>query len=147
MESKSIKKNSQGVVSISDPTEVQAACDGLLTINGRKLLVARGGDASETAGRVFIMFANQVDRSGKKFRFSRTRRGLVEVDPVFKNVVRVTPASMESYIKEWFVLGELLSTSAGKVIVITDKLPRMATQLWGQGRFIGQCAELFEFLD
>jgi hypothetical protein len=147
MECKSLQKNGQGVLSITDPGEVQAACDGLLTVGGRKLLVTRGGDTSETAGRVFIMFANRTDHTGAKFKFSRTRRGLVEIDPVFKNVVRVTPASMEHYIKEWFTLGELLSTSAGKVIVITDKLPRMATQLWGQGRFMAQVAELFEFVD
>jgi hypothetical protein len=146
-EAKSISTNKQGVISITDSAEVQAAVDGLLTVGGKKLLVTRGGDANNTAGRAFTMFANKTDRTGAKFKFSRSKRGLTEIDPVFKNVVRVTPASMEKYIKEWFVLGELLSTSAGKVIVIVDRLPRMATQLWGQGRFMGQCAELFEFLD
>src|ERR1700756_1278171 len=106
MECQSLKENAQHVVSITDPAEVQAACDGLLTVAGRKLLVTRGGDANNTAGRVFIMFANKTDRTGAKFKFSRTRRGLVEVDPMFKNVVRVTPANMENYIKEWFTFGE-----------------------------------------
>ena len=147
MECKSITKNSQGVVSITDPSEVQLGLDGLLTIDGRKLLVVRGGDASDTAGRVFVMAANKTDKTGAKFRFSRSKRGLMEVDPIFGNSIRVTPASLERYIKEWFCLGELLSTSTGKVIVIVDRLPRMATQLWGQGRFIAQVAELFEFLD
>jgi hypothetical protein len=147
MESKSLKKNSQGVVSITDHTEVQAGLDGLLTVNGKKLLVVRGGDMYQTVGTVFIMFANQTDRTWAKFRFSRTKRGLTEIDPVFGNVVRVTPASIETYIKEWFTLGELLHTSAGKVIVIVDRLPRMATQLWGQGRFIAMVADHFEFVD
>jgi hypothetical protein len=57
-ESKSIQQNSQGVLRITDPAEVQAACDALLTVNGKKLLVVRGGDAGDTAGRVFIMAAN-----------------------------------------------------------------------------------------
>jgi hypothetical protein len=147
MESKSLKKNSQGVVAVTDPAEIQAACDGLLTVDGRKLLLVRGGDMYQTVGTVFIMFADQTDRTGAKFRFSRTKRGLTEIDPVFGNVVRVTPASMETYIKEWFTLGELLHTCAGKVIVIVDRLPKMATQLWGQGRFIAMVAELFEFVD
>ena|ERR1700740_2090410 len=147
MECQSLKENSQHVVSITDPAEVQAACDGLLTVGGKKLLVTRGGDISQTVGSVFIMFANQTDRTGAKFSFSRSKRGLMEVDPIFGNSIRVTPASLERYIKEWFCLGELLSTSTGKVIVIVDQLPKMATQLWGQGRFIAQVAELFEFLD
>jgi hypothetical protein len=146
-EAKSISTNKQGVSSISDPGEVQAACDGLITVNGKKLLVVRGGDATDTAGRIYIMAANKADRTGSKFKFSRSKRGLTEIDPIFENVVRVTPASMENYIKEWFTLGELLSTSMGKVIVIVDQLPRMATTLWGQGRFLGQCADHFEFVD
>jgi hypothetical protein len=109
--------------------------------------VTRGGDISQTVGSVFIMFANQTDRTGAKFSFSRSKRGLMEVDAIFGNSIRVTPASLKRYIKEWFCLGELLSTSTGKVIVIVDQLPKMATQLWGQGRFIAQVAELFEFLD
>jgi hypothetical protein len=146
-EAKSIQKNSQGVLSIADPSEVQLAIDGLLTINGRKLLLVRGGDATDTAGRIYIMAANKADRTGSKFKFSRSKRGLTEIDPIFGNVVRVTPASMENYIKEWFTLGELLHTASGKVIVIVDRLPKMATQLWGQGRFIAQVADHFEFID
>lgn len=141
------RKNAQHVLSITDPAEVQAGLDGLLTVNGKKLLVVRGGDASDTAGRVFIMAANQTDRTGAKFNFSRSKRGLTEVDPIFGNRIRVTQASLEGYIKDWFTLGELLHTSTGKVIVIVDRLPRMATQLWGQGRFIAQVADHFEFID
>lgn len=147
MESKSIRKNSQGVLSITDPAEVQLGLDGLLSVGGRKLLVVRGGDAGDTAGRVFIMAANQADRTGTKFKFSRSKRGLTEVDPIFGNTIRVSPASLERYIKDWFALGELLHTATGKVIVIVDRLPRMATQLWGQGRFIAQVADHFEFID
>ena len=147
MESKSIQKNSQGVLSIADPSEVQLAIDGLLSVGGRKLLVVRGGDASDTAGRVFIMAANQTDRTGAKFRFSRSKRGLVEIDPIFGNSIRVSPASLERYVRAWFCLGELLSTSMGKVIVIVDQLPRMATTLWAQGRFMAQVADHFEFID
>jgi hypothetical protein len=147
METKSLQKNSQGVLSITDPAEVQLGLDGLLKVSGKKLLVVRGGDANDTAGRVFVMAANQGDRTGAKFQFSRSKRGLTEIDPVFGNRVRVTPASLERYIKEWFTLGELLHTSTGKVIVLVDRLPKMTTQLWGQGRFIAQVADHFEFVD
>jgi hypothetical protein len=146
-EAKSISTNKQGVTSITDPGEIQLGLDGLLSVGGRKLLVVRGGDTGDTAGRIYVMAANETDRTGAKFRFSRSKRGLTEVDPTFGNVVRVTPASMERYIRAWFCLGELLHTATGKVLIIVDRLPKMATQLWGQGRFIDQCAELFELLD
>jgi hypothetical protein len=147
IETKTIQQNSQGVRSISDPKEVQLGLDGLLTVDGKKLLVVRGGDASDTAGKVFIMAANMTDRTGAKFKFSRSKRGLTEIDPIFGSRIKVTPVSMESYIKVWFALAECLHTATGKVLIIVDRLPKMATTLWGQGRFMAQCAAMFEFED
>jgi hypothetical protein len=140
-------ENRQGVVSIVDRGQVQAAKDGLLTVGGLKILIVRGGDTNQTVGMVYREFMNRTDQTDERFRFSRSKRGLVEQDPIWGQTVRVTPTAMENYVKKWFILGELLYTAVGEVIIIVTELPKMSVNLWQQNRYIGQQAPLFDFID
>lgn len=147
VEAKSLTTNKHNIASITDPIEVQAGLDGLLTINGVRVLVSRGNSVTRTVGYVYTEFARRVDRTGENFKFSRERRGIVEVDPLFKTVVKVTAARMEAYIREWFALCELVFATSGKVLVIVNQLPKMSVHLWMQDRFIAPVAGMFELIE
>jgi hypothetical protein len=146
-ETKSISRNAQNVATITDPVEVQLALNGLLTVNGHRVLVTRGNDAMVTVGQVYTEFVKHTDQNGQPFRFSRERRSLVETEPIFKAVVRVTPAKMAEYIRKWFQLAELVQATSGRVLILTKELPKMITHLWAQGRFVANVAPMFEFID
>jgi hypothetical protein len=147
VKAKSVTKNKQGVIAIVAPSEVKPGLDGLLTVNGRKVLVVRGNDAMAVVGQVYTRFANERDETGAPFRFSRARGSLVEIDPVFGRVSRVTPSRMEHYLKSWFQFGELLQSTNGPVIILTSELPKMTAHLWGQPRFTAKVAQMFAFVD
>lgn len=145
MEAKLIR-NKDDVVSITGRKQVQAAKSESLTVNEKPLLLTRGHPVDATVGIVARAFVNN-DRTGARFRFSRSKRRIVEQDPVWNQTVRVSPDAMADYVKSWFALGELLNTAAGEVIILTDELPRMSVNLWMQGRYIVKRAELFEIID
>lgn len=140
-------KNKQGVIAVTDREQVEAAKRGELTVDGRKLLILRGGDTSQTVAEVYLAFCNHTDRTGIHFKFSKDKRFLVEQDPIWHQSTRVSPTSMANYVKSWFALGELLHTAVGEVIIIVTELPRMSTALWGQGRYIAQHIGLFEVIE
>jgi hypothetical protein len=73
-------------------------------------------------GQVYTRFAQECDQTGEPFAFSRERRGLVERDPVFHSIVKITPQRMAEYVKSWFQLCELLQTGNGPVLILTEQL-------------------------
>jgi hypothetical protein len=78
-------------------------------LTGRRLLITRGAPAQAMTGYVYIEFSRRVDSNGVPFQFSRERRSLTETDPVFKQIVKLSPKRMEHYLGEWFQFAELIS--------------------------------------
>jgi hypothetical protein len=147
IEAKSITRNKQNIEAITDPAEVKLALDGVLDVNGKRILVTRGAPAQAMTGFVYTEFARRLDSNGLPFQFSRQRRSLVETDPVFKRIVKLSPKRMESFLGQWFQFGELISAGGKQVIVLTDKLPGMLAHLLGQSRFLAAVAPMFSFVD
>jgi hypothetical protein len=123
---------------------VEEAKRGLLTLDGRKVLIIRGHDGNITTGYIFIEFANRADKTRHKFRFSKAKRSLTEQDPVWNSRTKVTPTRMEEYVKEWFVTTKLLHVHCGEVLIITDEIPKMAAQSWLQNRYLTCMVGMFE---
>lgn len=143
-----IVTNVKGIQAITNKEQVEAAKYENLTVGDKPVLIARGGDTAQTCGIIYREFSRREDRTGNRFRFSKSKRGIVEVDPVWGNDVKVTPTKMETYIKEWFCLVELVPTRAlGEVLILVDELPKMATALWQQSRYAGLYAPMFELTD
>ena len=143
-----VVKNIQGVDAITNREQVELAKVEDLFVNDKRVLIVRGNDTSQTVGQIFREFANRKDSTGHRFQFSRKPRGITEIDPVWTKPVRVTPPRMENYIKEWFTLAELVSTTAlGEILVLTNKIPPHAIPLWVQSRYAARFADLLEVVD
>jgi hypothetical protein len=147
IEAKSVNTNKFGIVSVSDREEVKAGLEGILTVNGKRALVVRGNKPGVIVGQVYTRFLQEVDQAGEPFAFSRERRGLVERDPIFNRVVKVTPERMRQYLLAWFQPCELLQATNGPVLILVKDISLMAINLWRQDRFISNVAPMFSFVD
>jgi hypothetical protein len=65
----------QEVRLINDPGQVQLGLEGLLELDGKKILVCRGGDVNKIVRQVYTKFLNSRDATGESFRFSKKARG------------------------------------------------------------------------
>jgi hypothetical protein len=137
IESQSISTNKQRVTAITAADEIKLAMDGLLDVNGRRLLVTRGAPAQQMVGYVYIEFARRLDSNGVPFQFSLQRRSLVETDSVFKQVVKLSPKRMENFLAEWFQFAELVSAGGRPVLILTDKLPSSDAHLLTPSQEVG----------
>jgi hypothetical protein len=137
---------------IENPLEVAAAMDGTLTVEGKPVLVCRGGDTARTVAAIYRSLAASKDWSGSAFQLSSRNKGLVHKDK-FNCISKVTAYELEKYVERDFCLCEVLTSADGTclhvtkdkpVLAIMKKCPRFSAQLWQQRRWL-QDAELALF--
>jgi hypothetical protein len=132
---------------ISDPKQVAAAETGELFVGTKPVLIVRNGNTETMAAQVYQRFAKEVDTEGAPFEFSRKLKGLSHTDPLWKSRKRVSSSEMEEYIASFFQFAEKVSSPAGEVLILTDRLPKFFTALIQKGRYIGRYVDLFRFVD
>jgi hypothetical protein len=137
---------------IEDPLEVQAALDGNLKVEGKPVLVCRGGDTARTVAAIYRSLAASKDWSGSAFKLSSRNKGLVHRDK-FNGIGKVTAYEFEKYVERDFCLCEVLTSADGTclhlsknkpVLAIMKKCPRFSGVLWQQRRWL-QDSELSMF--
>jgi len=142
-----IRKTSQQIEAISDPSQVAAAEEGDLKIGDRKVLVVEGGCTASVTGEVYLAFARNLDSQGKPFVFSLRFKGLGHEDPVWRRPKKVSGPEFEQYLANWFCFAEKVTNADGPALILTDKLPKFFAALMMQGRYAAQFAEDFTWID
>ena len=130
-----------------------------LTIDGKPILIVKGGNTQHLVNRIWTEFSKRTDRAGKPFTLSRKLRGLMHTDP-YGLPVRIPASAVEAYLSEFFSFVELVHSAPPQTInspVVTgnqqylrllDKPPSFTVALISQSRFVTpELLELFQFID
>jgi hypothetical protein len=142
-----IHRTKQEIEIINDPKHVLAAETGELTVEGKPVLITKGGDVMAVCQQIYLRFSRELDSLGKPFVFSRKAKGLAHSDPVWHNRAKVTGPQFEQYLATYFQFAEKISSPSGEALILTDKLPKFFSALIMQGRFSGNFLGLFQFTD
>jgi hypothetical protein len=148
-------------VALIEGDQVKQA-DDLITEDGRKLLIVKGGNSQKLVERVLKEFSTRLDRSGHPFTMSRSLRGLCHRD-LYNVSVRISATQLEEfYLNEWYVYCELvhsappqsfnspplINSGQQQYLRILDKLPSYTAALLNQSRFLSsELVNLFEVTD
>jgi hypothetical protein len=157
--SEAVVRHATTTVHIIEGDQVKEA--DTLTIGNRKLLTVKGGNSQKLVDAIFKEFSCRKDRAGKKFKISRSWRGLSQTDP-YGAPSRISGPEMETFLSEWFCFCELVHsapprsfnspplTNSGQqqYLKILDRLPPFVIALVAQSRFVtNQLVSLFEVID
>jgi hypothetical protein len=142
-----VETSRQGLRAIVHTEQIAAAKKEDLELDNRKVLITRGHDLNATVGIIYREFARRPDQTGESFKFSKEKRGLIEIDPLWKQPRRLTTKAMGEYIESWFALCELVSVSGREVLILVDKLPAMFCHVLQQSKRLAPNAEFFVWAD
>jgi hypothetical protein len=129
-----------------------------LTIDGKAVLIVKGGNTQQLVNRIWMEFSRRKDRAGKPFTLSRKLRGLMHTDP-YGLPVRIPAPAMEAYLSEWFSFVELVHSappqtvnspvqSNDQYLRLVDAPPSFTVALISQSRFVTkELLDLFQFID
>lgn len=129
-----------------------------LTIDGKPVLIVRGGNTQQLVNRIWTEFSKRTDRAGKPFTLSRKLRGLMHTDP-YGLPVRIPAPAVEAYLSEWFSFVELVHSappqtvnspvqSNNQYLRLVDAPPSFTVALISQSRFVtNELLDLFQFID
>jgi hypothetical protein len=144
---------------IEDPEQVRNA-DSLVTEDGRKLLIVKGGQTQLMINRILTEFSQRLDRAGNKFCMSRSWRGLSMTDP-YGAPFRVSGPDLEFFLTKWFLFVELVHSAPPQTynspplvggqqqyLKVLPRLPAFVTALVNQSRFTNSdLVNLFQIID
>lgn len=154
-----IVRTATTTLSLIEGQQVHQADD--IAINGKPLLIVKGGQSQKLVERVFTEFSKRLDRAGKPFTLSRKLRCICHTDP-YGLPVRIPGHQLEAfYLDEWFQYCELVHSAppqasnspplmAGnqQYLKLLDKLPQFVNALISQSRFVTiDLVKLFEVID
>jgi hypothetical protein len=155
-----VVRHATTTVVIIEGDQVKQA-DDLVTEDGRKILIVKGGNSQKLVARVLTEFSQHVDRAGKPFTMSRSERGIMHTDP-YGLPVRISGKDLEEfYLNKWFVYAELVHSVPprsgnspvptgpnSQYLLILDKLPAFTVALLSQSRLVTrELVSLFEVID
>jgi hypothetical protein len=119
-----------------------------LTVNGKPILIVKGGSSQKLVAKVFREYSKQRDKAGKPFKLSRALRSIMHTDP-YRHCVKISGPQMEEYLDSFFVYAELVHSTppqsfnaapvtggSQQYLRLLDKLPAHVNALLAQGRFV-----------
>jgi hypothetical protein len=119
-----------------------------LTVNGKPILPVKGWSSQKLVARVFKECSNRLDKAGKPFKLSRSRKSITHTDP-YGHSVKVTGPQMEEYLDSFFQYVEVVHSTPPQspnslkltggnqqYLRLLDKLPAFVNALLAQGRFV-----------
>ena len=141
---------------IRDKTEIKAAFEGRLTINGKPVLVTRGNkNMSETVAQIYRLYAAHTDMSGHPFLLSSRHKGLVHYDN-FGCISKLTNYEFERYLEKFACFAEVITSGDGTHLKLSEAEPALAikakcplfhSQIWQQRRWLQEPElSLFEWV-
>jgi hypothetical protein len=131
-----------------------------LTIDGKPVLIVKGGNTQQLVNKIWTEFSKKMDRAGKPFTLSRRLRGIMHTDP-YGLAMRIPAPQLEAYLSEWFSFVELvhsapprtvnspiLSGADNQYLRLLDSPPSFTVALISQSRFAtNELLALFQFID
>jgi hypothetical protein len=151
------QKISSVLTIITDPTEISEAIAGRATVEGKRVLVCKGGnDMAETVKQVYQAFAEHKDMTREPFQLSKRLKGITHRD-IFGGIAKVSASDYAGYLSRWLVFGTPLTSGEGTnlrvdaehpALALSDKLPSFACQIWSQSRWLTpEIAGWFKWLE
>jgi hypothetical protein len=137
----------QHVKLIKDPEQIKLAQEGLLELDGKRILIVRGGDSALVVSQVYQRFSNEKDDTGEAFRMSRNLRGLTHVVKPWNAPRKLTGPEFLSYLNAWFVPTQQIDNAIGSALLILPEVPPLFGALCQQSRYSGMFAGMFEWID
>jgi hypothetical protein len=137
----------QHVQVIKDPEQIKLAQDGLLELNGKRILIVRAGDSALVISQVYQRFSNEKDDTEKAFRMSKKLRGLTHIVKPWDAPRRLTGTEFISYLERWFTPVQLINHAIGDALMILPGVPPLFGALAQQSRYSGMFAGMFEWID
>jgi hypothetical protein len=139
------QKVSSVLTVITSPSEIQAAIEGNLTVENKRVLVCKGGsEMAETVKQVYQAFREHTDLHDHEFVLSRRLKGICHHDN-WNDIVKISAHDYTQYLTHWLTFGTLLTSGEGTnlrldaehpALALSDKLPNFACQIWQQSRWL-----------
>lgn len=144
--SEAIVRSASSTFQLIEGAQLQNLDD--LTVNGKPILIVKGGSSQKLVAKVFREYSKQRDKAGKPFKLSRALRSIMHTDP-YRHCVKITGSQMEEYLNTFFQYAELIHSTPPQTfnaapvtggnqqyLRLLDKLPAHVNALLAQGRFV-----------
>lgn len=132
---------------ITSPEEIEAAIEGKLFVENKKVLLIKGIPAADTVATIYREFAKRKDHRNHPFQISHKQKGLLMRDQ-WDELKKVELYDMRKFIEHWFVLAEKTEHNGKPVLLIVTTLPVMSIPLFCQGRYLTrELIDLFPVVD
>jgi hypothetical protein len=132
---------------ITSPEQIDAAINGDLYVDLKRVLIIKGRPAVEAVARIYGEFGIRKDLAGNSFRLSHRERGIMATDQ-WGEVSKVNIRDFKRFIQSWFTLAELTTYENKPALVLIKELPTMMVPTYCQGRFVDtSMLEPFQWVD